>query len=172
MSATGPNRSSDRPSGRRNGSLAIYRLRRVPGPPRTARVSAADRGGVKRYATLTAIPQASLKNFGANLSAAELGELYKAVSANRLEGVVKIINHSFSREILLPEKLVWESPKYRLERDASAGIKAVQTAGSGTFAKSSRFSYLALGTVAAGIFLAGSFLILGVWLFRKKRRKS
>lgn len=153
----------------------------------TKDINAAGRGGAKRYATLIAIPKKSLGGVGNNLK--------DLLNTNKIEGVIKLISHSFSSQIKESEKDSWKNPKYRLERDEANGIKAVQTEGGGTNLSSANTnsanskpassnssnsngstsqesSKNCFSMVAAGILLTLGLGFGGAWLKRKNLEKK
>lgn len=139
-------------------------------------------GGGVRYSrgTVLAIPKKSLKDFGEEPTFEQLNQLGELIGKSKIEGVVRLLQHSFSDVIKDSERASWSYPTYRLEREGNT-LKAVTsqrvTPNAGSNGGSIDFTVYGIAksfTIFGYLVVIGTPLILillGIWLFRKRGRK-
>ena len=139
-------------------------------------IESTNRGGAKRYATLLAVPRDVLAK---SSESGDLKWLNDQIRSKKIEGVVELAKHTFQSTIPIGEKSGWKNPVYKLEKDASKGIKATlvqQTGGGevsfGLYDIEKSYTPLAYSLVIGGVLFSGAMVLLGIWIFRGKRQKN
>ncbi|MBX7171477.1 MAG: hypothetical protein K1X72_11020 [Pyrinomonadaceae bacterium] len=131
-------------------------------------------GGGVRYSsgTLLAVPKKSLKDFADELTFAQQTRLADLIRENKIEGVIKLIDHSFNRVVKDGEN--WTNLTYRLEKEETT-LKAVKEREILSTAPNIESRILLYKIISYGL-IGGVLVALGVigggiYLFRKRRQK-
>lgn len=121
-------------------------------------------GGGARYRSgeMIAIPKDKLKDLENNLSFEQISNLSKQISSNKIEGVVKLLRHSFIQNVST-FSFDPPSPIYKLERDGNT-IKAIKIS-----EETEEKPFFIIIVIASGL-IALAILVIGVFVFRKMRR--
>lgn len=139
-------------------------------------------GGGVRYSrgTVLAIPKKKLKDFGEELTFDQQNKLGELLGKSKIEGVIRLVQHSFSDVIKDSERASWSYPTYLLEREGNT-LKMITsqrvTPNAGSNGGSIDFSIYGIAksfTILGYLVFIGIPLILvllGIWLFRKRGRK-
>ena len=145
-------------------------------PNSPASVSPLGGGGYYSAGKLLAVPKKSLAGLSeAAVGDRKLSELQEAIYDGKVDGMIDLVNHSFSREISETEAGNISDVVYRIDRSPQIGLRAVYVSG-GVNPKaadapqsSGRLFWQSAGAaIVAGIFLAFGITILGVVYFRKR----
>lgn len=139
-------------------------------------------GGGARYsgATIFAIPKKSLKAFPNKIedSYDENGKRFSdLIREKKIEGVIELGNHSFSRLIKKSESAKYVNSSYILAKDDEKGLKLIRLevpkgkGGTDFSVYGIQKSLTPFGYLILIGFPTAAIVILGIWLFRKKGRK-
>lgn len=133
----------------------------------TTIIESTGRGGAARYVKLIAVPVSDMTISG-ELTPSLLQDL---IRRKQFPNAREILSHNFQATISVLEKPVWTPPVYRIAIENGAvtatklGVVPV-VGGSGR----SLMMY-AIPVVIAGVLIAIGIAIIGVWLFRRSRKK-
>lgn len=127
-------------------------------------IPASGRGGAARYADLIAIPRQDLGQISGDLSPSS-GLLDSMIRGKSFPNAREVLSHNFQATISVVEGSFWKAPVYRLSLTDGV-IVAEKTSHSG--ASVMKF---AIPVVIAGVLIAIGIAIIGIWLFRRSRKK-
>ncbi len=128
-------------------------------------------GGVRRFATLIAVPKSSFPIAEDKLTAEDKKELERSISGLKIAGAIKLASHNFRGDVPYWETGDTFTAVYRIERDGAAGLKAtLLNAGISEDAGLVPPARILLPFIAAGTLLSLAVIALGIWLFRRSRR--
>ena len=147
-----------------------------PGSPAT--VSPLGGGAYYSSGKLLAVPKTSLDGLSEISTGKKLTDLQQAVYDGKVDGMIDLLNHAFSREVPEVDAGKISDVVYQIDRDPQIGLRAVYVSG-GVDPKtaevpqsSGRLLWQSAGAViVAGIFLAFGITILGVLYFRKRAKE-
>ncbi|MEQ1764902.1 MAG: hypothetical protein ABL984_17365 [Pyrinomonadaceae bacterium] len=125
-------------------------------------ISAAGRAGAAKFGKLIAVPISDITISG-ELTPSLLEDLIRRKSfANARE----LFSHNFQTSVSVVEKPLWKPPVYRLslENGAVTAMKVSSSTGS------SLLMY-AIPVVVFGVLITVGIAIIGLWLFRRSRKK-
>lgn len=126
------------------------------------RIDAAGRAGVAKVAKLIAVPISDMTISG-ELTPSVLEDLIRRKTfANARE----LFSHNFQTTVSVVEKPLWKPPLYRLSLENGVVTAAKVSGGAG----GSLLMY-AIPVVAVGVLMAVGIAIIGLWLFRRSRKK-
>lgn len=140
-------------------------------------------GGGARYnaGSVVAIPARDLDRFGENPTGEKLKELEAAIAQDQIAGTIKLIAHSFGRDVRQAEASRWKEPLYRFEKKAEKGITAVlvsgganenkNDSGKGTFYSTEPKPTAFWTAVVGGSLITLAFIFIGVRLVRRSKTK-
>lgn len=130
-------------------------------------------GGAGSSGELVAIPKKNLSGFAEELSGEDIFEVRRQIEKNKI-GVVEILSHSFNRVVREEEADNYGDLKYLLKRSDAKGIEAIRVEGGENSNKkrSAKTFYSRLWMFAVGGLLSLAVVFFGIWLARKKSRKS
>jgi hypothetical protein len=126
------------------------------------RIDAAGRAGAAKFAKLIAVPISDMTISG-ELTPALLENLIRRKAfANAHE----VLSHNFQTTVSVIEKPVWKPPVYLLsiENGSVTAKKVLETSGG------SPLVYV-IPTAIVGVLITIGIAIIGIWLFRRSRRK-
>jgi hypothetical protein len=144
--------------------MAVEEVKLNAGSPITV-ISAGGRGGAARYGKLIAVPLTDMTISG-DLSGALLDSM---IREKRFPNAKVLLSHSFQATIPVIEKPLWNPPVYRLSVE-NGDISATKLAVVPMVGGRSLMMY-AIPVVTAGVLIAIGIAIIGIWLFRRSRRK-
>jgi hypothetical protein len=135
-------------------------------------INSGNRAGANRYATLIAIPKASLKGV-AKLSDDEQEKINVSIYKKENNDYIELLKHSFQEDIPIGERVNKIYPVYEIRREANLP-KAFE--GQGISKKISdeeeaiiSFAKYEKATIIGGSLLTLAVLVGGVYLFRRSR---
>lgn len=135
----------------------------------TTVIAATGRGGAARYVKLIAVPLSDMMTISGDLSGALLDSF---IREKRFPNARELLSHHFQATITIVEKPVWKPPIYRLAIEngivTAAKLEVVPLIG-GSSDRS--LMIYAIPVVAAGVLLTIALAIVGIWLFRRSRKK-
>lgn len=122
-------------------------------------ISARNRGGVSLYGRLFAVP---ISEIGTDQPNEEDPDGFR----NRYESAHEVLSHSFKEEVSVIQKPFWKGPIYKLSADGGrVWATKIQV-------DSSRSLLIyAVPMVIGGVLIAMGIAIIGIWLFRRSRKK-
>jgi hypothetical protein len=130
-------------------------------------IAASGRGGAARYAKLIAVPVSDMTISG-DLSGGLLDDL---IRRKRFPNARELLSHNFQATITLIEKPIWKPPVYRLSVEngsiSASKFEAIPVVG-GT--DRSLLLY-AIPVVIGGVLITLAIAVIGIWLFRRSRKK-
>jgi hypothetical protein len=127
-------------------------------------IAAQDRGGARRYARLIAIPRDDFNTISGDLSDALLADLIRRKS---FSNATELLSHNFQATIPLIEKPLWRPPSYFVS--AHNGVVTAEKPIDG-LDRSTVARLLFFGGIGGVLFAIG-IAIIGIWLFRRSRKK-
>lgn len=147
-----------------------------PDSPTT--ISPLGGGAFYSVGKLLAVPKKNSSGFSEAVDDKKLNELKQAIYDSKVEGMIELLNHTFSREVAETDAGNISDVVYRIDQDPQIGLRAVFVSG-GVNPKvadaprsSGRLFWQGAGAaVVAGIFLAFGITILGVLYFRKRAKE-
>lgn len=125
-------------------------------------ISASGRAGAARFARLIAVPISDITISG-ELTPSLLEDLIRRKS---FPNAREVLSHNFQTTVSVVEKPVWKPPVYRITLENGVVSAARVSGGSG----GSLMMY-AIPVVIAGVLITLGIAIIGIWLFRRSRRK-
>jgi hypothetical protein len=125
-------------------------------------ISASGRGGASRYVSFIAVPRSDIGISG-DLTESLLEDL---VRRKTFRNAREVLTHNFQATVTVVEKPLWKPPVYRLTVENDI-VKAKMTSGG---AGGSLLLY-AVPVIFAGVLIAIGIAIIGIWLFRRSRKK-
>jgi len=126
------------------------------------RIDAAGRAGAAKFAKLIAVPISDMTISG-ELTPSLLEDLIRRKSfANARE----ILSHNFQTTVSVIEKPVWKPPVYRLSLENGGVIATKVSEG-----PDRSLLFYAVPVVFVGVLIAIGIAIIGLWLFRRSRKK-
>jgi hypothetical protein len=126
------------------------------------RIDAAGRAGVAKVAKLIAVPISDI-TISSELTPSLLENLIRRKTfANARE----LLSHNFQTTVSVVEKPVWKPPVYRLSLENGVVTATKVSEGSG-----SSLLFYAIPVVIVGVLIAIGIAIIGLWLFRRSRKK-
>jgi len=135
----------------------LEEVRVVTGSP--TMISAKYRGGVNLYGQLLAVP---VSEIGSDQPDQQDPDGFK----NRYRSAYSVLSHTFKAEVSIIEEPFWKPPEYTLSLDGGVVRANKVSSESGR----SLMMY-AIPVVAAGVLITIGIAILGLWLFRRSRKK-
>ena len=147
-------------------------------PGSLASVSPLGGGAFYSVGKLLAVPKKGLTGFSEAADEKKLNELQQAVYDGKVDGMIELLNHSFSHEVAEGDVDKISDVAYRIDRDLQIGLRAVYVSG-GVNPKiaeapqsSGRLFWQGAGAaIVAALFLAFGITILGVLYFRKRAKE-
>ncbi len=139
-------------------------------------------GAWYRSGSLFAVPVTGLDGLNSVPAGGRLGELEKTIYDGKAPGMIKLLDHSFIRDVKAAEAAGIKDAVFRIERDPDLKLKAVpvvpdiapirktsepSVAGYSREPKSTSF----WAAVGGGSLLSLAFISLGVWFARRSKHK-
>lgn len=140
-------------------------------------------GSGARYSsgTIVAIPRKSLTGFGENLTGERLEALKTAIADNHAAGAIKLVRHTFGREVRATGARNVQNARYRIEKSRT-GLKAVPLNSAGRTSKSGMSfgepelepgsAPRGLTLIMAGILMSFAVATFGLWTFSKTAKRG
>lgn len=133
----------------------------------TTIIEAAGRGGAARYVKLIAVPVSDMTLSG-ELTPSLLENL---IRRKQFPNARETLSHNFQATIPVFEKPVWTPPVYRLTIEAGV-VTATKLEVKPVVGGSGRsLMMFAIPVVITGVLIAMGIAIIGIWLFRRSRKK-
>lgn len=130
------------------------------------------RGGVRRFATLIAVPRSSFPIAEDKLTSEDKKELERSISGLKITGAIKLAPHNFRGDVPYWETGNAFTDVYRIERDGTASLTAtLLSAGIPEDWGLVPPARILVPFIAAGTLLSLAIIALGVWLIRRSRMK-
>ncbi|MBK6750039.1 MAG: hypothetical protein KA956_11090 [Pyrinomonadaceae bacterium] len=136
-------------------------------------------GALYRNGTFLAVPKKALAGMNEEPSGDRLNPMQKAIADGTVPGTIKLIDHSFVRDVPTAEASKWKDPFYRIEKDGDSGIKAVLVSGGQAESKTAGTTdpYYSnepktpafWATVVGGSLLTLALIFFGVFVLRRSK---
>lgn len=141
--------------------MSVEEVKLIAGSPTV--IPAAGRGGAARRANLIAVPVADMSVISGDISG---GTLEDFIRSKRFPNARELFSHDFQTTISIFEKPIWKAPTYQLSLES--GVVTVAKAKGGT---SGSLLVYVMPVVAVSVLIAVGIAIIGLWLFRRSRKK-
>ncbi len=123
-------------------------------------ISASGRSGAAKFAKLIAVPVSDITISG-ELTPSLLEDLIRRKSFANARAM---LSHNFQTTVSVVEKPTWKPPVYKLSLENGI-VTATKVSGGGSL-----LMYV-IPIVAVGVLMAAGIAIIGLWLFRRSRKK-
>lgn len=135
-----------------------------------SKVSVAPIGGGARYASgvIYAIPTIIIESIGKDADREQLGNLSESIREDKLEGAIKLGEHSFYQTVSIKNKKKVVTPTYIIERKDKTLVMSVKKVMKKVSFEEDEPIQSDPNKLIGGIFLSLFALFGGVFLFRKK----
>ncbi len=136
------------------------------------------RGGPRNYATLIAVPRSSFPATEDKFTDDEKTELERSIRELKIAGAIKLASHNFRRQVPSSQAGGVFTAIYRVERNDAAGIVATVVSIGGEDGTDHARSFYTLDIfpimvlIVPGCLLSLAAVVLGIWLFRRTRRRA
>lgn len=130
-------------------------------------IDSSGRGGASRFATLWAVPVASVPE--GELSEDDLKVLADDLASGTVEGHVKLLRHEFRKEVSVIGSGGEHRDVYEIARDPATG-KPVADPKAEESGPQSGIPYLLVAFAVGGLLIFAAVVLAGVLLFRRSRR--
>lgn len=142
-------------------------------------ISSMGGGALYRNGTFLAVPKKALAGMSEEPAGDRLNPMQNAIVDGTVPGTIKLIDHSFVRDVPKAEASKWKSPFYRIEKDGDNGIKAVLVSGGQAESKTAGTTdpYYSnepkttafWATVVGGSLLTLALIFFGVFVLRRSK---
>lgn len=154
--------------------LDFYGDLREVGIKSKGRTTIPSMGGGARYSSgkLLAIPKKSLSEFEDKLSTEQLNNLSESIKNKKIEGVIDLASHRFSQDIPAGETLGETYYVVKREEDTLKATKIADDKPKSTTTQQLISSDSRKNFVVSGILITLGVLFIGIWAFRKSKKRS
>jgi hypothetical protein len=134
-------------------------------------IEAANRGGAMRFGKLIAVPLKDMSAISGDLS----GPLLEShLRQKKFPNAKELISHGFQQTISIAEKPLWKDPVYKISA-VNGEITATKVSGgtgAGVVSRSTEYLWpIVIVSGAVAVLFTLAIVALGVWLFRRKKKK-
>lgn len=134
-------------------------------------IEAANRGGAMRSGKLIAVPVSDMAVISGDLSGALLESM---IRQKKFPNAKELLLHSFQQTISVVEKPLWQNPVYRISVSGREISATKVSGGSSPAVTSQSAGYLWPIVIVSGVvavLFTLAVVVIGVWLFRRKKKK-
>jgi len=133
----------------------------------TTVIAATGRGGAARYAKLIAVPVSDMTISG-DLSGGLLDDL---IRRKRFPNARELLSHNFQATITIIEKPVWKPPVYSLTIENGVVIATKPEVVTVVGGSGRSLMMYAIPVVIGGVLITIAIAIIGIFLFRRSRKR-